>query len=58
MKRNRKEKFIQAITVSAMMAWIITAREIESLQIQEVVLFVVSTVWLVLFVIANKKIWK
>ncbi len=58
MKRKRKEKFIQAITVAAMMAWIITAREIESLQIQEVVLFVVSTVWLVLFVIANKKIWK
>lgn len=58
MKQKRREKFVQAITVAAMMTWIITAREIESLQIQEVVLFVVSTVWLVLFVIANKKIWK
>lgn len=58
MKQKRREKFVQAITAAAMMTWIITAREIESLQIQEVVLFVVSMVWLVLFVVANKKIWK
>ena len=58
MKRKRKEKFIQAITVAAMMAWIITAREIESLRMQEIIVFVTSTIWLVLFVIANKKIWK
>lgn len=58
MKQKRREKFVQAITVAAMMTWIITAREIESLQIQEVVLFVVSTVWLALFIAANRKIWK
>lgn len=58
MKQKRREKFVQAITVVAMMTWIITARTIESLQIQETVLFFVSMVWLVLFVIANKKIWK
>ncbi len=58
MKRKRKEKFIQAITVATMMAWIITAREVHSLQMQEIIVFVTSTIWLALFVAANRKIWK
>lgn len=58
MKRKRKEKFIQAITVAAMMAWIITAREVNSLRMQEIIVFVTSTIWLALFIAANRKIWK
>lgn len=58
MKRKRKEKFIQAITVAAMMAWIITAREVHSLRMQEIIVFVTSTIWLALFVAANRKIWR
>ena len=57
-RRKRKEKFIQAITVAAMMAWIITAREVHSLRMQEIIVFVTSTIWLVLFVAANRKIWR
>lgn len=57
-KRKRKEKFIQAITVAAMMAWIITAREVHSLRMQEIIVFVTSTIWLALFVAANRKIWR
>lgn len=58
MKRKRKEKFIQAITVAAMMVWIITAREVHSLRMQEIIVFATSTIWLVLFVVANRKIWR
>lgn len=58
MKRKRKEKFIQAITVAAMMAWIITAREVHSFRMQEIIVFVTSTIWLALFVAANRKIWR
>lgn len=55
MKRKRKEKFIQAITVAAMMAWIITAREVHSLRMQEIIVFVTSTIWLVLIYCSQQK---
>ena len=58
MKRKRKENFIQAITVAAMMVWIITAREVHSLRMQEIIVVATSTIWLVLFVVANRKIWR
>lgn len=58
MKQKRREKFIQMITVVAIMAWIITAREVHSLQMQEAIVFVTSTIWLTLFIVANRKMWK